>query len=117
MLGKYFHSSPEQYLQEALRKYEQEHGPLKKYSTPMGSLHPEEDKSPLLDLKEVKHFQKIVGICHWLIVCGRIDICYATASLSRFQAAPREGHLGLARKILRYLKKYKKEVQFKASNI
>ena len=83
----------------------------------MGSIYPEYDKSPLLDLKGVRHFQKIVGICHWLIVCGRIDICYATASLSRFQAAPREGHLGLARKILRYLKKYKKEVQFKASNI
>ena len=51
ILDKYFHTSPAQYIQEALRKYEEEHGLVKKHSTPMGSIRPEDDKSPLLDLK------------------------------------------------------------------
>ena len=42
------------------------------------------------------------------MTCGRYDVHYAVCSLSRFQVAPREGHLKLAEKALGYLKKYKK---------
>ena len=44
-----------------------------------------------------------------MILRGRIDITYATCSLSRFSARPRKGQLELARKILGYLKKYPKK--------
>ena len=44
-----------------------------------------------------------------MILRGRIDIACATSSLSRFAAAPREGHLKLARKTLGCLKKFPKK--------
>ena len=56
-----------------------------------------------------KEFQHIIGLCQWLILRGRIDITYATSSLSRFAAAPREGHSILARKTLGHLKKFPKK--------
>jgi hypothetical protein len=39
-------------------------------------------------------------------VAGRFDLTFAISSLSRFFAAPRQGHLELARKIFGYLRKY-----------
>ena len=101
VMDKYVHSSPTQYVNKL------EHGDLKKHSTPIGKIHLEVDRSPLLDLQGTHHYQKSIGICHWLVDCGRIDICYAVSSLSRFQAAPQEGHLGLVKKTLECLKKYK----------
>ena len=47
-----------------------------------------------------------MGIGQWLVVAGRFDINYAILSLSRYAAAPRRGHLGLAEDVLGYLKKY-----------
>eukprot|EP00957_Ditylum_brightwellii_P151629 11547143-Ditylum_brightwellii.AAC.1 len=38
----------------------------------------------------------------------QFDITYAISLLSRFSAAPREGHLILVKRIFRYLKKYPK---------
>ena len=63
--------------------------PLKKMISPMSNnVHPEMDKSTLLDENKIKHFQKIIRIYQWLIVAGRFDICYTVSSLSRFQVAP-----------------------------
>ena len=72
-------------------------------------MHPELDESDFLDENEHTHYQKIIGICHWLAVAGRIDICYAVSSLSRFSAAHRKGHLKLAQQVLGYLKKHQKK--------
>ena len=47
-----------------------------------------------------------MGVCQWISIAGRLDICFAVSSLSRFAANPREGHLHRAIKILGYLKKY-----------
>ena len=63
----------------------------------------------MLDEDGIRHYQKIIGICQWVVTSGRFDINYAVSSLSRFSAAPREGHLILARKVLGYLKKYPKK--------
>ena len=71
-------------------------------------IHPELDDLSLLDDEGVKQYQKIIGICQWVVTSGRFDINYAVSSLSRFSAAPREGHLVLAQKVLGYLKKYPK---------
>ena len=101
--------STRKYIMEALRSYQSQDGCLKKEPIPMQSkIHPELDDSPLLDEKETRHYQQIIGICQWAVTSGRFDINYAVSSLSRFSAAPREGHLKLARQILGYLKKYPK---------
>ena len=72
-------------------------------------IHPELDNSEMLNDKEHKHFQKIMGMAQWIVTSGRFDICHAVASLSRFAAAPRKGHLEMARYMLGYLKKYPKK--------
>jgi len=100
-----------EYIKEVLRKYETKHGiTLRKENVPMHpKAHPELDSTPLLGKIEHQEFQHIIGLGQWLILTGRIDIAYAISSLSRFASAPREGHLTLARKVLGYLKKYKKK--------
>ena len=104
------HISCKTYIEEALRVYQEQHGALKKQNTPMKvDIHPELDSSEMLNDKEHKHFQKIMGIAQWIVTSGRFDICHAVASLSRFAAAPRRGHLDMARYMLGYLKKYPKK--------
>ncbi|MGH7955207.1 MAG: Ty1/Copia family ribonuclease HI, partial [Gloeomargaritales cyanobacterium] len=43
----------------------------------------------------------------WLVVINRLDICFAVSSLSRFNCAPREGHLTRALRVWGYLKQHK----------
>ena len=59
-----------------------------------------------MDDDGTRQYQKIIGIGQWLVVAGRFDIAYAISSLSRYAAAPRQGHLAMAEGILGYLKKY-----------
>jgi hypothetical protein len=100
------HISSRKYTREVLRRYQDKFGSIPKQNTPMPTkAHPELDDSPILDLAGHREYQHIVGICQWLIVAGRMDINYAISSLSRFAAAPRHGHLDLARHTLGYLKK------------
>jgi hypothetical protein len=68
--------------------------------------HPEEDESEVLDNEMHTEYQSIIGMLQWIVSLCRLDICYAVASLSRFCACPREGHLSRALRIWGYLKKY-----------
>jgi hypothetical protein len=72
------------YTKEALQKYhEGDFGAVRKSNIPMDpTCHPEMDKSPLLPEDGIKHYQRIIGICQWLIVSGWFDLCYAITSLS-----------------------------------
>ena len=69
--------------------------------------HPEEDTSELLDDKDHQQYQMLIGMLNSIICIGRMDIAYATASISRLTACPRKGHRDRALRILGYLKKYK----------
>ena len=92
------------YVAEVLRKYQLEHGSLAKENIPLGvKEHTELDKTPFCGEKYHKHYQFNIGVCQWLIVSGRFDLCYAVSSLSRFSCAPREGHLKLAKKVFGYI--------------
>ena len=92
-------------------KYQQKYGTLKNKSIPISEkLHPEMDNSELLNAQQHKHYQHIIGVCQWLVHNARFDICYAVASLSRFQASLRKNHLKEAQKILGYIKKISKKV-------
>ena len=106
-MNKYIHLSSKTYINEVIRNYEKEHGTLKKMMSPMSNIvHPEMDKSILSDKNKMNRFQKIIGICQWLIVAGRFNICYAVSSLSRFQVAPCSNHIKMEGTILGYLKKF-----------
>jgi hypothetical protein len=68
--------------------------------------HPETETTPLLDNIQHREYQSLIGMLQWAVTFCRIDICYATSSMSRFSAAPREGHLSRVLRIWGYLKKY-----------
>jgi hypothetical protein len=70
--------------------------------------HPEIDQTDELDDEGYSHFTSFVGILQWAVELGRIDIAYATASLSRFAANPRKGHLDAIHRVFGYLKKHLK---------
>ena len=75
-------------------------------------LHPELDKSVMLNEKEHKHNQKIIGIGQWIITSGRSGMRYAVSSLNRFCAAPKGGHLKMPKYMLGYSKKYSKRPDY-----
>ena len=94
------------YIKEAIVRIESMFGTLPKSSVPMISGdHPEMDDSEVLDDETHRKFQMLIGIMNWVVTIGRLDIAYATMSLSRFSACPRRGHLERALKVFGYLKK------------
>ena len=95
------------YLKEAIRRIKDKFGDLAKQRSPLlTDCHPELDDSPPLDTERHRHFQMLLGMGQWVCTIGRPDIAHAMASLSRFNAGPREGHLKLAFRVWGYLKKY-----------
>jgi Reverse transcriptase (RNA-dependent DNA polymerase) len=68
--------------------------------------HPELDQTPELDAKRANYYQGLIGILRWACELGRVDILVDVAKLSRFLAAPREGHLQQVFHIFAYLKRY-----------
>lgn len=78
---------------------------FKSIKTPMSpDYHPELDNTPLLSDEDTSKYISIIGSLNWLITLGRLDIHYTTNSLSRFNMAPREGHLNAAIRDLSYIK-------------
>ena len=65
--------------------------------------HPDLDDSPLCDPETASKFRSVI-----VITLGRFDVNFATMSLSRFNMAPREGHLRAAIRILDFLKAFPK---------
>ena len=77
---------------------------IRKFKTPMAtSDHPEIDDSELLNEREHRVYQRLMGILQWLVSLGRFDICYSVSSLSRFNSAPRVGHMHRAIRVFGYL--------------
>ena len=85
----------EQYVTEAIRIVELE---LKsrdqnlptKTSTPLRcGYHPELDVSPLLDNEKTNYNPNLIGILHWAVELGRIDIHVDVAMMSCYLVQPR----------------------------
>jgi len=94
------------YVKESLRRVESMFGVLTKHDIPMVTGdHPEMDDSLVLSGDMHQKYQMLVGILNWIVALGRLDICFATSSLSRFVACPRQGHLDRALYVFGYLKK------------
>ena len=96
------------YVSKLMGNYERMFGSLPhKAPTPMvHEDHPELDQSELLDEFGVKKFQSLIGALQWCVTLGRIDIAVTVMGLSRFRAAPREGHLTRAQRVFGYLRKH-----------
>ena len=84
----------QKYIKEAVTRIESMFGVLTKSSMPMAAGdHPEIDDSEVLSDDDHRKFQMLIGIMNWVVTIGRLDIAFATMSLSRFSACPRCGHL------------------------
>ena len=66
--------------------------------------HPEMDTSPLLDLKDHRIFQILLGMLQWDFSIECIELGPAVSSLNRFGTCPQEGHLLLIQHVFSYLK-------------
>jgi len=118
MHGTKLHVSNKTYVKETIRKYQEEYRCLSKKNIPMSpQAHPELDASDLLDDKDIRQYQRIVGVLQWLVVAGRFDINFATSSLSRYAAAPRKGHLDLAEDVLGYPMPPKTDDRYKTMKV
>jgi hypothetical protein len=93
------------YIKEALLKAVETIGhPLETSKTPF-----DEDYKPVLDLTQFcsadyhTKFQKLLGICQWLVTLGRIDIYFSIMRITQFSAAPRKGHYFVMVRVFKYL--------------
>ncbi len=96
------------YNKEAIEQIERRVGPkVRGEKLPMKpGDHPEEDDSPILSNEQHRLYQSMIGMLQWTVSIGRIDICCAVSSMSRFCVSPREGHLDRVFRIFGHLKKY-----------
>ena len=106
--------SSDMYVKRAVSEVEKELGEVSqrlllpsKVSTPMSqACRPEIDGSKLLPDRQANYYQGLIGVLRWICELGRIDILVDVSMMSRFLAAPREGHLEQVLHIFAYLKKY-----------
>jgi hypothetical protein len=65
-----------------------------KVVTPLSNnCHPEMDVSPLLDQCHHTLHMQLMGILHWAVEFGHIDIHLSVALMAQYLAQPRIGHL------------------------
>ena len=77
------------------------------YSTPIVTGdHPEEDDTKLLDSKDHRKYQIMIGMLNWLVSIGCFSISFAISSLVRFIAFPRKSQLDRLIHVFGYVKKY-----------
>ena len=78
-----------------------------KVNTPLSANYrPEVDVSEELGHVEAAYFQSLIGVLHWIVELGRVDICLEVSLMSSMLALPRRGHLDQLFHIFAYLKKY-----------
>ena len=101
--------APKKYIERMLDTYQRIFGDKPKHaqSPLLKGDHPEADATALLDMEKTKIYQSLIGALQWVIQLGRFDVCTAVATLSRYRAAPRQGHLDRIRRIYGYLSKFR----------
>ena len=78
-----------------------------KVSTPLTvGYRPELDMTRLLSDKQANYFQNLIGVLHWAVELGRIDIHVQVAMLSSYLVQLHQGHLEAVFHIFAYLRKY-----------
>ena len=100
---------PRRYIEKMITTYEKMFGDLpRQYNSPLErNNHPEIDDSKELSKEDTTRYQSMIGALQWAISLGRFDIFTAVMTMSRFRAAPREGHINRLKRIYGYLRKFK----------
>jgi len=79
---------------------------LKSYKTPMASDdHPEMDDSGMLNHDDHSRYQMLIGCGQWAVT---LDVMYATQTMARFSAAPKQEHMKRMLRVFGYLKNHSK---------
>jgi hypothetical protein len=104
--------SPSKYVQQAVRNCESQL--LKDFNgcckhptqdNPFPTTYePEMDVSDPLDPTHTSFYSHIIGVMHWMVEMGRVDIVTEVSLLSSHLAYPRIGHLLTALHVMGYLK-------------
>jgi hypothetical protein len=104
---------PRKYIEKMVSGYERMFGekPKTLAQSPLEKRdHPEIDTSELMGYEGIQQVQSLVGSMQWAVSLGRFDIAMAVMTLSGFRAAPRQGHLDRAKRVVGYLSKMKHAV-------
>ena len=67
---------------------------------------PRPDKSEELDNVDATSFQSLIGVLHWIVELGCVDINCEVSMLSSCMALPRYGHLEQLYNMFAYLKRH-----------
>lgn len=102
-------SGPKKYIEKMMAWYEKTYGEKPKEATsPLEKAdHPELDATELCGAEGIKQYQAMIGQLQWLVSLGRIDVFVAVMSMSRWRAAPRQGHLDRLKRVYGYVKRMK----------
>ena len=65
---------------------------------------PELDDSEELNPKEANFYQHLLGVLHWIVELGRVDVITEVSMLASYLANPRDGHLDAALHLYSWLK-------------
>jgi len=65
----------------------------------------EVDSTPELDPERANYYQYQVGVLHWIVEIGRVDIITEVSTLASHMAMPRQGHLDALFDVFCYLKR------------
>ena len=100
-----FVSQPKKYIEKLADTYKRffNDDPPKGYKTPLDKNdHPELDATDNLEGDMTAKYLAMLGQLQWLATLGRFDIHDQIATMSRFRAAPRQGHMDRLRRIYSY---------------
>ena len=106
-------SAEESYLKKAIPEIERRFGNKgnlfgkSALDTPAPTdFHPELDQSTVLDEDNVWLYQSYIGILRWATELGRVELTHSAATMAKFNAAPREGHLRALLRVFAYCEKH-----------
>ena len=100
-----FVSQPKKYIEKLADTYKRlfSDDPPKGYKTPLDKNdHPELDTSEFLQGDMAAKYLKMVGQLQWLAPLGRFHLHAQVATMSRFRAAHRQGHMDRLKRIYCY---------------
>ena len=100
-----FVSQPKKYIDKLADTYKRlfNEDPPKGYKTPLDKNdHPELDTYEILEGDMAAKYLTMVGQLQWLATLGRFDIHAQVATMSRFRAASRQGHMDRLKRIYSY---------------
>jgi hypothetical protein len=62
------------------------------------------DSTPELDPERAAYYQSLIGVLHWMVEIGRVDMITEVSLLASHMALPREGHLEAVFHVFGYLR-------------